>query len=358
MIHAVIMAGGSGTRFWPRSRAKTPKQLLNITGGRTMIQMTVDRLASLVPRQRVLVVTNIQQAEAVYDQLPDVPKANIIAEPVGRNTAPCIGLAALHLLRVDPEAVMVVLAADHLITPETTFCETVRFAADVAMQTNACVTLGMVPTRPETGYGYIQYLEQETLIIGGRAAYKVKTFAEKPNFATAQRFLESGDFVWNSGMFIWKASVILDLIAEFMPELYDGLSQIRPTLGTAGYEEAVARVYRAQKSVSIDYGVMEHAANVYVIKGDFTWNDVGSWEEVYQLSAKDDHGNAVTGDSVLIDTAESMVYAPGKTVALIGVRDLVVVDTGDGLLICHRHRVQDVKKVTDELKQRGKNELL
>lgn len=358
MIHAVIMAGGSGTRFWPRSRTTMPKQLLNILGERTMIQMTVDRLSELIPLERTMIVTNVHQAAEVRRQLKGLPAGNILAEPMGRNTAPCIGLAALHIIRRDPEAVMAVLAADHLIEPADAFCRTLEFAAHVASTTHSAVTLGLTPTRPETGYGYIQFRDDHPVRIEGRQAFKVKTFAEKPNYETAKRFIESGDFVWNSGMFVWKASVILGLIKEWMPELYDGLEAIRPTIGTNGYEETVERVYRTQKSISIDYGVMERATNVLMIKGDFVWNDVGSWEEVYQLSPQDVHGNAATGETIMVDTVNSLVYSSGKLVAMVGVRDLVVVDTGDALLVCHRNRVQDVKRITEELKQQGKNHLL
>jgi mannose-1-phosphate guanylyltransferase len=358
MIHAVIMAGGVGTRFWPRSRALQPKQFLNILGERSMLQMTVDRLNGLVDRSRILVVTNAQQAGMAAEQLPELPPGHILAEPVGRNTAPCIGLAALHIQRADPEGVMVVLAADHLIERVDRFCDQIRFAAHIATTTGACVTIGIPPGRPETGYGYIQYRPDDAIEHDGQAAFRVKTFAEKPNYETARRFLESGDFLWNSGIFVWKASTIRALIAEFMPELHEGLEEIRPSLGTAAYDDVLSRVYRSQKSVSIDYGVMEFARDVFVVRGDFVWNDVGSWEEVYQLSTKDEFGNVLVGEHVTVDAANTLVHSTEKAVALVGVRDLIVVETPDALLICHRNRAQDVKKVTDELKQRGKNELL
>ena len=357
MIYAVIMAGGVGTRFWPRSRSVRPKQLLNIFGEKSMIQHTVERIQPLVTTDNIYVVTNVLQAVSLSKQLPQISSKNILVEPVGRNTAPCIGLAALHILNKDPEGVMTVLAADHLIKPIEKFCEDISFASDIAMETDACVTLGIIPSRPETGYGYIQYLEQGAAG-NGRKAYRVKTFAEKPNVETAKQFLASGDFLWNSGMFIWKASTILKLIEEFLPELHDGLMEIRLALDQPNYDEVVGRVYRSMKGISIDYGVMEKTKDVYVIKSQFEWNDVGSWEEVYQLSKKDSAGNALTGNHVIIDTTNSLIHSPDKIVAMVGVHDLVVVNTEDALLICRREQAQDVKKIVDELQQQRRNELL
>ncbi len=357
MIYGVIMAGGVGTRFWPRSRTTRPKQLLNIFGDKTMIQHTAERIRPLADTDHIFIVTNIQQADSVAKQLPDIDRKNILIEPVGRNTAPCIGLAAIHILQRDPDGIMAVLAADHLIKPVDKFCADIAFAAEIAGATGACVTLGIVPTRPETGYGYIQFLDHES-IGGDRKAYRVKTFAEKPNLETAKRFVESGDFLWNSGMFIWKASTILKLIEEFLPELHEGLMEIKEVLGKPNYDEVVNRVYRSIKGISVDYGVMEKTREVYVIKSNFDWNDVGSWEEVYQLTKKDASGNAMTGEHLHIDTTNSLVYSPDKLVALVGVHDLVVVDTSDALLICRRDQAQDVKKIVDELQKQKRNELL
>ncbi|HNO11742.1 MAG TPA: mannose-1-phosphate guanylyltransferase, partial [bacterium] len=348
----------SGTRFWPRSRAHRPKQLLNIFGEHTMIQHTVNRIASIAKPSEILVVTNKAQASEVHRQLPQLPSSNILVEPVGRNTAPCIGLAALHVMEKDPNGVMVVLAADHLITPDDVFCKTVEAAAEVALRTEACVTIGIVPTRPETGYGYIQFIENESLEAHGEKAYRVKTFAEKPNLETAKSFIATGDFLWNSGMFVWKASTILRLIEMHLPELYEGLVEIRPTIGTADYTATVDQVYRRIKGISIDYGVMEHTKEVYVLKGHFRWNDVGSWEEVYQLSNKDENGNAVIGQAVCIEANNSLLFSPGKMIALVGVSDLIVVETEDALMICPRDRAQDVKKIVETLQAQKKNELL
>lgn len=322
-----------------------------------MIQHTVERIQPLVNPNNIYIVTNIQQAASVGRQLPEINGQNILIEPVGRNTAPCIGLAALHILDKDPDGIMAVLAADHLIKPVERFCSDIHFAAEIANETNACVTLGIVPDRPETGYGYIQYLDHEFTGIG-RKAYRVKTFAEKPTLETAQQFLASGDFLWNSGMFIWKASTILKLIEEFLPELFEGLMEIKAVLNKTNYDDVVNRVYRSLKAISIDYGVMEKTKKVYVIKSEFEWNDVGSWEEVYQLSKKDPAGNALTGNHVVLDTTNTLVYSPDKIVALVGVHDLIVVNTEDALLICRRDQAQDVKKIVDELQRQKRNELL
>jgi mannose-1-phosphate guanylyltransferase len=358
VLHAVIMAGGVGSRFWPLSRAKSPKQLLRFFDEQSMIQKTVTRLEPLIPSERVVVVTNAAQADEIRRQLPRVPPENILVEPVGRNTAPCIGLAAVHILRRDPEAVMAVLAADHLIEPADEFCRAIDFGARLALESNVLVTMGIPPTRPETGYGYIQFITQAPMREGALEAYRVKTFAEKPNPATALRFLQSGDFLWNSGMFVWRTATILSLMDEFLPEMHQGLKEIADAVGTRAYESELDRVYRTFKSVSIDYGVMEHARDVIVIRAPFTWNDVGSWEEVYQLTEKDGHANGVRGETILHDVERSLIFSPKKLVAAVGISDVIVVETEDALLVCRRDRAQDVKKIVDELTSRGHSELL
>ncbi len=358
MLHVVIMAGGAGTRFWPRSRTTTPKQLLNIVGETTMIQQTAARVESLVKPEQTWVVTNALQAPEVFRQLPLVPRENILIEPVGRNTAPCIGLAALHILKKDPQAVMAVLAADHLIKPDSAFCDTLSSAAKIAHESHACITIGIIPTRPETGYGYIQFVENEFKESGNHRAHRVKTFAEKPNLETAINFVAAGDFLWNSGMFIWRADTIVKLIEIYLPELHEGLMEIEQTLGTTKYDKTLDRVYHKVKGISIDYGVMEHTKDVYVIPSSFEWNDVGSWEEVYHLSPKDATGNAVMGEAILLDSTNTLVYAPGKIVAGIGLNDYIIVSTNDALLIVPRAQAQDVKKIVEELQRRKKNEFL
>ena len=359
-VFAVIMAGGVGTRFWPRSRERSPKQLLEIIGKGTMIQNTVKRIQPLVPPQNVFVVTNRVQRAAVIKQLPQVPQENILEEPVGRNTAPCIGLAAMHVRRRIPDAVMVVLPADHIIAREDDFLQVLSVAIEVAGQSRSLLTLGIHPTRPETGYGYIQF-DNET---GGHNPYldrgvmRVRSFAEKPNIPTAERFLASGDFLWNSGMFVWRADVILDQIRACLPDLFEELSKVEPAIGSPQYQSLLEKVYGVIRGISIDYGVMEKSEHVFVIRGDFGWTDVGSWDEVWYQSGKDPHGNSITGRVIQRDLNNSLVYSPERIVAVVGVDDLIVVDTPDALLICRRGRSQDVKEIADYLRRKQMDQYL
>jgi mannose-1-phosphate guanylyltransferase len=358
-IYAVIMAGGSGTRFWPRSREKSPKQVLEIVGSGSMIFNTVARIQSLVPPEQTLVVTNKLQQPIIQQQLPQLPKENILVEPVGRNTAPCIALAAQWIAHRDPEAIMVVLPADHLIRKPEEFLRVLRVSIDVAANNDALVTIGIQPTHPETGYGYIQFDDSPNQNPYYQdAVYRVKTFAEKPNLETAHKFIDSGDFVWNSGMFIWKARVVLQEIEKHLPEMYEQLNKLLPVLGTDGYQAMLEHVYRVIRGVSIDYGVMEKAATVFVAKGDFGWSDVGSWDEVVRLTPADADGNAFRGIVIAKDATNTYVDAGGRAVGLIGVDDLIVVTTDDAVLICKKDHSQDVKEIVDYLRRKQMNELL
>lgn len=358
MLFAVIMAGGSGTRFWPLSRAKHPKQLLSIVGEDTMIQQTVARINGIVDLENIFIVTNEDQAESVKEQLPDIPVKNVLVEPVGRNTAPCIGLAAVHIRRLDPNAVMLVLPADHLISPLRKFHENVRFGSKLAQETNALITFGIEPTRPETGYGYVQFVSGRKETLRKQVAYKVKTFAEKPTLKTAKRFLGSGDFLWNSGMFMWKVSTVLNHIETNLPEIFEGLCEVEKTIGDFKYVSTLDRVYHQIKGISIDYGVMEHARNVYVVRADFEWSDVGSWEAVFQISRKNREENVARGNHLGVETRNSLVFAREKLIVTVGVEDLIVVDTGDATLICRRDQAQRVKEVVDLLKKKNLEEYL
>jgi len=354
------MAGGVGTRFWPRSRERSPKQLLEILGKGTMIQNTVKRVQPLVPPQNVFVVTNRVQRAAVIKQLPQVPEENILEEPVGRNTAPCIGLAAMHVRRRVPDAVMVVLPADHIIAREEEFLQVLSVAIDIAGQSRSLLTLGIHPTRPETGYGYIQFDSEagERNPHLERGVMRVRTFAEKPNIPTAERFLSSGDFLWNSGMFVWRADAILDQIHACLPDLSEELLKVEPAIGTPQYQSTLEKAYGIIRGISIDYGVMEKSEQVFVIRGDFGWTDVGSWDEVYYQSGKDPHGNSITGRVIQRDLNNSLVFSPDRMVAVIGVDDLIVVDTPDALLICRRGRSQDVKEIADYLRRKQMDQYL
>jgi len=360
-IYAVIMAGGVGARFWPRSREKNPKQLLEIAGEGTMIQNTVRRLGTFVDAKNVFVVTNKLQRQGVIDQLPEVPPANILVEPVGRNTAPCIGLAAMFVQRLDPKGIMVVLPADHIIQNEAEFVRVLELGARVANASDALVTIGIQPNRPETGYGYIQVRDDAG---AGRPAFmeegvfQVKTFAEKPNPQMARQFLESGDFLWNSGMFMWRVDVILSEIQRSLPDLHEQLKVLEPSLGTPMFEQSLERAYGMVRSISIDYGVMEKAKSVYVIRGDFGWNDVGSWDEVCRIAPKDESGNSANGTIIAVNSRNTYVHAPGKLVATVGVDDLIIIQTEDALLVCKKDGSQEVKEVVDFLRRKKMNEYL
>jgi mannose-1-phosphate guanylyltransferase len=360
-VFAVIMAGGTGTRFWPRSREKTPKQLLEILGKGTMIQNTLKRLEHLVDVKNVIIVTNKVQRSLLAKQLPNVPEENILVEPVGRNTAPCIGIAALHVKRLDPSAVIIVLPADHVIQDADEFKRVMSLAVETARESGSLLTIGVHPTRPETGYGYIQMYneEGEHNPYFSRGVFRVKTFAEKPNLQTAERFLASGDFLWNSGMFVWRADVILREIEQCLPDLHAELKKIEDAIGGANYQATLELVYGLIRGISVDYGVMEKAKEVYVIPAEFGWNDIGSWDEVCRISGKDDNGNSITGKVIQKDTRNSYIYSsPGKVVATIGVDDLIVINTDDALLICRRGSSQEVKEISDYLKRKQMTEYL
>lgn len=353
-LYAIIMAGGVGSRFWPRSKQKKPKQLIRILGENTLIQDTVNRLDGIVKKENILIVTNRLQKSRVREQLYNIPEENIIDEPFGKNTAACIGLATVHLKKKSKDAIAIVLPADHIIHNVKEFKNAVLRAANYAKKTKDLVTIGVTPSYPETGYGYIQLDEKET----DKDIHKVLTFAEKPNVATARRFLEDGGFLWNSGIFVWSVDAILSEMKEHLPDHYNGLMEIEKAVGTAKYLAAVTHVYGQMKSISIDYGILEHSQKVFVTKGEFDWSDLGSWESVYELTPKDDEGNVRIGDIYTENTYGSYIFSPQKFTALIGVEHLLVINTKDALLICHRNNAQDVKHVVDHLRMNKRSELI
>jgi len=356
---AVIMAGGVGSRFWPKSRERNPKQLLEIFGTGTMIQNTIARVQPMIPSVNTIVVTNALHYEEVVKQLPFIPRENILPEPVGRNTAPCIGLAASMIERMDPGGVMIVLPADHLIHDETEFRRILALAVDVAERTEGLLTIGIKPTHPETGYGYIQYSAEETdAVFKNDEVFRVKTFAEKPNLETAERFLKSGDFLWNSGMFVWKTSAILKEIEIHLPELHEQLELLKPAMQSQGFKNTLEQVYGRIRSISIDYGVMEKAGNAYVVKGDFGWSDVGSWDEVVRLLPKDDQGNSIKGLAVTRNSGNNYIDAGSRIVAAVGVDDLIIISTGDAVLVCRKGQSQDVKEIVDFIRRKQMNDFL
>jgi mannose-1-phosphate guanylyltransferase len=344
------MAGGTGTRFWPRSRRRLPKQLLRITGPRTLLQETVARLRGLVPPAQILVVTHRDHAAEVRRQLPQLPAANVLVEPIGRNTAPCLALAALTIAARAPNATFVSLPADHAIADPGRFRATLRTAFGWAAREHAPVTVGIVPTGPETGYGYIR--------LGaplGRDARRVRAFVEKPPLAQARRFVASREYLWNSGMFVWRGDVVQALLEEHLPTL---MAALRPAMRHTGRRRAaaIARAYRRLTPVSIDYGIMEKTARVVVVRGDFGWSDVGSWAALADLEP--DRRGGARAPVVAVDAARYVVFNSERLVALVGVDDVIVVDAPDALLICRRDRAQDVRRVVEELQRRRLNAYL
>ncbi|HOR00658.1 MAG TPA: mannose-1-phosphate guanylyltransferase [Anaerolineae bacterium] len=357
-LSVVILAGGVGTRLWPRSRRSCPKQLLDLVNPRTMLQNTVDRVLPLVGPERIYVVTGTEYAEQAREQLPELPAANILVEPAGRGTAPCIGLAAITLALREPQGVMISLHADHVIGDAARFRELLQVAARAADRGHL-VTLGIKPTYPETGYGYI---ERGPVVhrVSGVPVFRVARFLEKPPAEQAAQFVADRRHYWNSGLFIWRLDSILEAFQRCLPELHAQLGRIAAAWGTAEQAQALAQVWGEITPVSIDVGIMERADDVVVVPADMGWSDVGSWASLADIMAANEEGNVVLGRSehLGLDTRNSLIYAPGRTVATIGVDDLIVVDAGDVILICPKSRAQDVKQLVEQLKKTGRHDLL
>lgn len=360
-VYPVIMAGGSGTRFWPLSRQLFPKQLLKIIGDETLIQQTMRRVLISARPERVMISTNPAQAESIRVQLSewkDALKDNFVLEPEGRNTAPAIALVALELLRRDPDAVMLVVPADHIVKGQRDFAAAVALAASLAQQ-GLLVTFGIKPTRPETGYGYIKPERKTVLAKRGKLkGHPVGRFVEKPNAAKAAQYLKAGDYYWNSGMFVWRAATILDEIRRHQPVLARGIERIGRLIEQGASKTAIDDEYRLLPSVSIDQGVMEKSSKAAMVPVTFSWSDVGSWGSLDEVAAKDKAGNLVVGRVVDIESQRSVVYGDRRVVATIGLTDMVVVDTPDATLVCPKSRAQDVKKIVEILKQQGAPEHL
>lgn len=353
MITALIMAGGQGTRFWPLSRADRPKQFLKLTDDqKTMLQATVSRIEKLVPADRIFVATNKNYSQAIYRQLPELPEENIIIEPCKRDTAPCIGLASLFIENKVPGSTMVVLPADHLIKDNDRFLDVLEKAVMVAAGENNLVTLGIRPTHPETGYGYIHCGEQAHRI-DDLPVYRVKEFTEKPGPELARNFMEDGTYLWNSGMFIWRVDTILAKFAAFMPELYRSLMNIKKVLGTDLEAGVIREEFNRMKGTSIDYGIMEKADSIFVIPGEFGWDDLGSWPALERIKKVDDKGNVILGKHYGIDTENTIIHSPDRVVTTIGLKDIVIVDTEDAILICDKKRAQEVKQIREILQKNG-----
>ena len=364
LADAVILAGGRGTRFWPRSRARSPKQLINIIGDGSMLQQTYQRLRPLFPPSRMWVVTTEELVPAVRRQLPHVPGHHILAEPVGRNTTAAIGLAAFHLQSRRAgrgESLMAVFPADHVIRRPEQFRRIVRAALAAAASGPHLVILGIEPTRPETGYGYIERGRLATRI-HGQAIFHARRFTEKPELLRALGYLRAGRYFWNSGTFFWKVTTFLGHLRRYLPATFAGLSEIASSIGTRGYTRLLRRLYPGLQSISVDYAIMERARDVWVIpcaaRGGIAWSDVGSWAAVYEFLARRAGENVFAGRHVALDSKGNFLWSPQKFVAAIGVRDLIVVETPDALLICPRQRAQDVGKIVKWLEQNSQSRLL
>ena len=363
-VHAVIMAGGRGTRFWPRSRTRTPKQLLNIVGKETMLEQTVERLLHLVPGQHIWTVTNTEQAAAVKKQLPAAARKRVLAEPIGRNTAAAIGLAAIHVRHAAKgDALMAVLPSDHFIADTERYHRVVRAALEVARDPGRMVVLGIPPTRPETGFGYVERMG-DALHSLGFPVYAVRRFTEKPALDLAKQYLASGDYHWNAGMFFWRVSTFLENLKRFLPKTHESLESLAETIGEKTYDRRLRAIYPKLENISVDYAILENATRqegpprVFVIPAEVGWSDIGSWAAVYELLAKQPGDNFLAGHGLTLDATGNFLHSPSKFVAAIGVRDLIVVETPDALLIVPRERAQDVARLVKSLEERKLTKLL
>lgn len=349
MLYAVIMAGGSGTRFWPASRSSFPKQLLSIGTKRPLVEETLDRISGLVPPEQVLIVTNEGYAGMTRELLSELPAENVIGEPTGRDTAACIGLAALILKHRDPDAVMAVMPSDHVISPPEGFCFSLEGATILLEEKpDSLITFGIKPNFPATGYGYIKR-GAGIREVKGLHFYTVEAFEEKPDLARAKEFLRKGGYYWNAGIFIWRADTILKMIDRFLPKLHQGLEKIGVYLDTPGFDEALARIYPDLQKISIDFGVMEKAESRIVAEVNYTWDDVGSWNALDRFLEPDELGNCCEGESICLESRNNIVSSRGGMVGLIGVEGLVVVHTPDATLVCRKEDAEMVKRLVESL---------
>jgi mannose-1-phosphate guanylyltransferase len=362
-VHAVILAGGRGTRFWPRSRSRTPKQLLNIVGKQTMLEQTVARLRPLIPAERIWTVTNSEQASELRKQLPLTARKRVVTEPVGRNTAAAIALAALHVRHAARgDALLAVLPADHYIANPERYRIIVRAALEVARRKGRMVVLGIPPTRPETGFGYIERMG-DALDSKGFPVYAVRRFTEKPALSVAKVYAGSGDYHWNAGMFFWRASTFLETLDKHLPKTFAALEELAESIGKSSYERKLRAIYPKLENISVDYAILEPATrqpgapSVFVIPAEIGWSDIGSWAAVYELLAKVPGQNLLPREAYALDAAGNLFWSH-KFVAAVGVNDLVVVETPDALLICPRERAQDVGKVVKWLEENRRKHLL
>lgn len=347
-LYVVLMAGGVGVRFWPYSRNAKPKQFLDVLGtGRTLLQSTYDRFLPLCPAENIYVVTHEEHAGLVREQLPQLKNDQILAEPVRKNTTPCIAYASYKIREIDKDAVIIVSPSDHLILKENEFREILKKAVDQAKAQDKLITLGIKPTRPETGYGYIQYHTEKTF------TKKVKTFTEKPELSLAKKFIESGDFVWNAGIFIWGVQAIINAIQTHQPELAEIFEEVKPKLSTPEEKSAIAIAYPQCKSISIDYGVMEKATNVFVCLGDFSWSDLGSWASIHEISEKDENNNVVQANALMYESRNCIVRgAKDKLIVAQGLNGYLVGEFGNVFIVCEKDKEEQFRRFVNDVKSR------
>ena len=350
------MAGGSGTRFWPLSRRKHPKQLLELFGTGTLLEQSVERLRPLIPPERIYIYTNELVLREVRRRLPQIPRAQIVAEPASRNTAPTLGVAAHEILRCDPEGIMVVLPADHVIAKPAEFLRVLRAGCETAEVEGKSVVIGLKPTRPDTGFGYVRIGAREARL-AGQEIYRVESFTEKPPLPVARRYVASRRYLWNGGMFIWRASTLLENFTKHQPVMAEQLNQLAAAGGVRS-TRTFRRLFPKFEKISIDFAIMEKISNIHAVSADIGWNDVGSWAVAYELSAKDEEANVRPERSLCLDSQGNMIVAKRRFVVTVGVQDLVIVESDDALLVCARDRSQDVGKAVQAMEKAGRRELL
>lgn len=355
--YAVIMAGGIGSRFWPMSKSSFPKQFLDILGtGETLIQQTFNRLERICPPENILIVTNTNYKNLCLEQLPNVVESNILCEPAMRNTAPCVAYAAFKIQSMNEDANMIIAASDHIILKEDEFVRVTNDCLDIVAKNDVLLTLGITPSRPDTGYGYIQFSEDN--LSGSKKARKVKTFTEKPNQELALNFLDSGDFLWNSGMFIWSAKSITLAYRKHLRDMYEVFDEGKQFYNTINEKEFIDRVFPACKNISIDYGIMEKSENVYVYPADFGWSDLGTWGSLYSHLELDEYKNTIQGNNVMMyDSSDNLVkVSDDKLVVLQGLQGYIVVENEGTILVCKKEDEQKIKQFVADLKQKGETE--